>query len=298
LIDESYLQYLIDNPEEIAKLNFEKISEILNLAIELFEKEPLLIELSVNEDCEDIIVIGDIHGSLEGLKKVLKVIEEKDPKYIIFLGDIVDRGPYQLECLIIVLALKIIRKDLVYLLRGNHETIEMNQAYGFFYDFIEQFEKTKFLEVLRVYKALPFCLIINNKILCLHGGIPGNLDILNYLKGLNRDDVNGLQIGNLEKELIQMMWNDPKPNLKGFRDSFRGPGVYDFGKDVFEEFMQKNNLKYLIRAHECFPEGYRWFFKKRLLSIFSAPNYRKSYFGNPGSYAIISKGQIRAYIFT
>ena len=56
--------------------------------------------------------------------------------------------------------------------------------------------------------------------------------------------------------------------------------------------MEVNHLQYLIRAHECFPEGYKWFFKKRLLSIFSSANYRGSYFPNPASYAIIKENQV------
>ena len=64
-----------------------------------------------------------------------------------------------------------------------------------------------------------------------------------------------------------------------------------FGEEAFIKFMDANNLKYLIRAHEAFPEGYRWFFDKKLLSIFSAANYRGP-FSNPASYAVIRKNSI------
>ena len=83
------------------------------------------------------------------------------------------------------------------------------------------------------------------------------------------------------------MCNDPKPNLKGFTESFRGKDIKFFGKDVFTDFMRENKLDYLIRAHERFPEGYKWFFNKRLLSIFSSANYRGTVPIIPASYAII-----------
>lgn len=88
------------------------------------------------------------------------------------------------------------------------------------------------------------------------------------------------------------MWNDPKTELNGFSDSFRGPGIFFFGYDVFENFMEVNDLKYLIRAHECFPEGFKWFFNKRLLSIFSSADYRGFYHPNPASYAIIKNNEV------
>ncbi|MBY9013290.1 MAG: hypothetical protein KGD70_13030, partial [Candidatus Lokiarchaeota archaeon] len=91
------------------------------------------------------------------------------------------------------------------------------------------------------------------------------------------------------KSLMQLMWNDPKSNLKGFSDSFRGPDIKNFGEDVFNVFMKINKLKYLIRSHELFSEGFKWFFNKRLLSIFSSGNYRGK---NPASYAIIKNNVV------
>ena len=70
-----------------------------------------------------------------------------------------DRGANQLECLILVLCLKILEPDRYYILRGNHETLEMNQAYGFYYKFIERFVNyDNFNEILLVYNVLPICL--------------------------------------------------------------------------------------------------------------------------------------------
>ncbi len=88
---------------------------------------------------------------------------------------------------------------------------------------------------------------------------------------------------------MHIMWNDPKSNLNGFSDSFRGIDLKFFGEDVFNDFMRKNKLKYLIRSHEFYPEGYRWFFNKRLLSIFSSANYRGL---NSASYAIIKNNLV------
>ena len=292
LIENSFLIDIINNPQKISELEFDNISKIFKAAKNIFDEEHLLLEFSVKENVEDVYVIGDIHGNLNTLMKLIEVININNPKLVIFLGDIVDRGPKQLECLLIVLALKILFPLKYYLLRGNHETLEMNKKYGFFRDFILRFkDHDKFNEILNVYNVLPICALINKTILCLHGGIPQDSDILKKLKRQKCMDFE-VVFDTIAQGINQIMWNDPKEGLKGFSDSFRGAGIYFFGIDVFENFMKVNTLKYLIRAHEYFPEGFRWFFNKKLLSIFSSANYQGSYAPNPASYAIIKNNEV------
>ncbi|MFX1497442.1 MAG: metallophosphoesterase [Promethearchaeota archaeon] len=284
-------KHLIKNPNSISDLKFEDISTILQLAREKLECESLLLEFNTDDKDEEIFVIGDIHGNLQSLKSLLNLIEKKSPKWVIFLGDLVDRGTHQLETLILVLVLKIIEPNKYYILKGNHETLEMNQYYGFFQEFISRFnDKSKFNEVLLLYNELPLCALVNNCILCLHGGIPEDINILQELKDKKYNDI---ERKDTISAIFQILWNDPKDieNLK-FSNSYRGPGIKFFGKKAFDDFIEKNNLKFIIRAHECFPEGYRWFFNRRLLSIFSSVNYRGYFSPNPGSYAIIRNKNI------
>lgn len=294
MIDNNFLQSLIEKPQKISSLNFEDISEIIRKAKQLIERENLLLEFILDSDNEEAYIIGDIHGNLESLTSIINIINKNNPKLVIFLGDIVDRGSYQLECLIMVLALKILEPNRYYLIKGNHETLEMNQYYGFFQEFISKFkDQSKFNEILSFYKVLPICALINDIILCLHGGIPQDFEILNKLKNKTIEDLNQTSLDFSDPGIFQILWNDPK-DVEGlmFSNSFRGPGIKFFGQKAFDEFMQKNNLKFLIRAHECFPEGYRWFFNNRLLSIFSSANYRGYYSPNPASYAVVRNDKI------
>ena len=185
--------------------------------------------------------------------------------------------------------MKIISPQQIFLIRGNHETLEMNRAYGFYQEFINKFYHYEwFNEILSLYDVLPICAKINHSILCVHGGIPKDFSILNKLDNIKTRDSSSIY----EKEgntLYQMMWNDPKEDLRGFSQSYRGSGIYFFGKDVLNDFLNENKFNYLIRSHECFPEGFRWFFNKKLLSIFSSANYRGP---NPASFAIIKNHQI------
>lgn len=296
MINYSELDDYIDHPEKISDMTLTDISNIVNTARTIFQNETLLINLNLDNSEKEAYVIGDIHGNLRSLRKIIEIITKNNPKYIIFLGDIVDRGIKQIECLILVLILKILHPTKYYLLKGNHETFEMNQAYGFYYEFIERFKNhDKFKEILLLYQTLPICILINNSILCLHGGIPEDIEILNKLKGISPSVLDEHKIKSIYKGIYQILWNDPKEveNLN-FSNSYRGPGIKFFGKIAFDRFMENNNLKFLIRAHECFPEGYKWFFDDKLLSIFSSANYRGYFAPNPASYAIIKNDKVYA----
>ena len=288
MMDDSFIKSIIENPRKIVKLEFSEIQKILNRARKIFENENLVLNLNIEEE-EEYYVIGDIHGDLNSLLYFINKINTSKPKKVLFLGDIVDRGLNQLECLILVLIMKIISPRQIFLIRGNHETLEMNRAYGFYQEFINKFYHYEwFNEILSLYDVLPICANIDQSILCVHGGIPKDFSILNKLGNIKTSDSNSIY--NEEGEaLFQMMWNDPKEDLRGFSQSYRGAGIYFFGKDVFNDFLKENKFNFLIRSHECFSEGFRWFFNKRLLSIFSSANYRGS---NPASFAIIKNHQI------
>lgn len=289
MIERIFLKELVNNPYLLSELEFANISRILQTVKNLFEEENLLLDLKLKNRNKEIYVIGDIHGDLNTLLQIIKIIKEKNPELVIFLGDIVDRGPKQLECFLMVIILKILHPQKYYLLKGNHETLEMNQKYGFFQDFMSRFKNIeKFNEILMIYNVLPLCALVNNSILCLHGGIPQDFEILDKLKSIKTKELDPY-INTLSQNLTQIMWNDPKSNLQGFSESFRGPGINFFGEDVFETFLKENNLKFVIRSHELFPEGYRWFFHGRLLSIFSSANYLRK---NPAYYAVINNDEI------
>jgi len=48
---------------------------------------------------------------------------------------------------------------------------------------------------------------------------------------------------------------------------------YTFGADVSAQFAHNNGLILITRAHQLVMDGYNWSHEKRVVTIFSAPNY-------------------------
>lgn len=71
-------------------------------------------------------VFGDIHGNFEDLSFFLRRLLifhdfNLTPANILCLGDYVDRGPFSLECIMLLFSLKIMNASKIVMLRGNHE---------------------------------------------------------------------------------------------------------------------------------------------------------------------------------
>lgn len=101
----------------------------------------------------------------------------------------------------------------------------------------------------------------------MHGGLSLDLKILDQIKEIERPtDIPDTGL------LCDMLWSDPDPRIKGCQDSDRGVS-YTFGSDTVTEFSKQNSLNLICRGHQVVEDGYDFFVKRRLVTIFSAPNY-------------------------
>ncbi|MGQ4833109.1 MAG: metallophosphoesterase [Candidatus Asgardarchaeia archaeon] len=258
---------LVKNPINIRKLSKKSLIEILDAAKEIIEKERPLLTI----DGEKVGFIGDLHGDLSSAIKVVRHLwQNKEIDKIIFLGDYVDRGDYQLETLNLVLILKILEPDRVYILRGNHETVLANRFYGFKIDLMQRNLEELYDLYNKFFALLPISAIVNKEIFSVHGGLASVLTVedISIIDKLPRNDIEGTQ-----PVLMELLWNDPNELVDTFTPSIRGEGIYYFGVKAFDKFMNKNNFRLFIRAHEFFEEGFKFYFNNRLLSLFSSSNY-------------------------
>ena len=60
-----------------------------------------------------------------------------------------------------------------------------------------------------------------------------------------------------------------------------------FGPDVVTSFLQKHDMDLVCRAHQVVEDGYEFFAKRQLITLFSAPNYCDA-MGNKGAFIHLS----------
>ncbi|CAD5231729.1 unnamed protein product [Bursaphelenchus xylophilus] len=239
-----------------------EIKMVCSLSREIFLQQPMMLELNA-----PLKIAGDIHGQFNDLLRLFKLSGFPPLSNYLFLGDYVDRGSKSLETIILLLCYKIKYPGNFFMLRGNHEVAALNRIYGF-YDECKRRVNVKIWKSFQdVFNCMPVAALVENKIFCCHGGLSPHLRTLEQLKRIVRPvDVqdNGL--------LCDVLWSDPDAKVMGWAPNDRGVS-YVFGHDVLAQFLQKMDLDIVVRGHQVVEDGYEFFGKRGLVTIFSAPNY-------------------------
>ncbi|VEL35359.1 unnamed protein product [Protopolystoma xenopodis] len=284
------LRLNIETPGVRMELNELDCIALCCLVKPIFESENMLLELAA-----PIKVCGDIHGQFYDLLRLFLLCEYPPKTRYLFLGDYVDRGPQSVEVLCLLFALKIKYPRGFFMLRGNHESDIVNRIYGFRDEIRERYGKSKLRKHFsNVFSVMPVAAIIENSIFCCHGGLSPEL---------LQDNVTGLQemINPIPRPvdvprqglLCDLLWADPAdyaPNGEmqlGWTPSPRGCS-WCFGHDVIDKFLDKFGLDLIVRAHQVVEDGYEFYHNRKLITVFSAPNYCNQ-FDNAGGVFVIKK---------
>lgn len=263
---------------EKAKLMHEEMPNVIQLDLAVADGSE-----AAAKDYEQVTVVGDTHGQYWDLMNLLSDEVNGFPSAsnpYIFNGDMVDRGLYSFEIIFALLAMKLAVPRSVHVLRGNHETTDMNSIYGFEKQVLATYDAEVLEAVRSVFRALPIAATINQKVFIVHGGIGKDSCAMKV------EDINGLDrfvdSPPFRGPLSELLWSDPSDKISGISlNKQRGAG-WIFGVDATEQFLRINEMDMLVRSHECRQQGFSVHHDGRCVTIFSAPNYCDSV-GNLGA---------------
>ena len=131
---------------------------------------------------------------------------------------------------------------------------------------------------INAFNMLPVAALIDNSILCMHGGLSKDMKNLREIEAIQRP----CKVPD-QGVLCDLLWSDPeafdvesasKFNVitKEWGDNERGVS-YIFSEAVVKRLVEKYDIELIVRGHQVMEDGYQFFADRKLITIFSAPQY-------------------------
>ena len=215
-------------------------------------------------------VLGDIHGDFFALYSAIQYIrdlhvDDKNKFGIIFLGDLIDRGPHPMECLWYLLRISQLHPEQVLWIAGNHDiAFSHNEEENCFASSVSPAEfldclnnstiESKYKDFGREYieltRDLPRAALLPDGLLLTHGGFPLT-DLQQQLLEC-KDDNEKIQWLNSTAALQDFTWT----RITSYRKKLpnRNSKGCSYGYSDFEAFCEATKdffpAKRLVTAHE------------------------------------------------
>ncbi len=179
--------------------------------------------------------------------------------------------------------------DHIYIIRGHHEDIAINSVHGLAEECEKRLddnvrsENSIFMKLNALFELLPLAVLIDNKILCVHGGIGNSVTKLSDIASVRRPIQVVHDVHTTEQQiLMDLLWSEYSEEINEVaineeRDITKSGFILKYGKDKLNKFLAENKLSLLITSHQWISEGVRSFNNDKLLTVFSATNYADKY---------------------
>jgi hypothetical protein len=179
LLNGAAMSILLGTKDNIKQLNILKL--LCDQCTRIIQQQPMMVEVPA-----PVKIFGDIHGQFRDLLLMFREFGfpshrsgDVETVAYVFNGDFVDRGLHQLETVALLFALKICYPSRIFLIRGNHEFVDMNRnmgASGFLAACNSYYPHSKHGETIfqcfhETFAFLPLSARVGKCILVLHGGL-------------------------------------------------------------------------------------------------------------------------------
>jgi serine/threonine-protein phosphatase 6 catalytic subunit len=144
-------------------------------------------ESNVQPVSSPVTVCGDIHGQFYDVLELFRTGGEIPHTSYIFMGDFVDRGHNSVECFELLMCFKARYPQHITLLRGNHESRQITQVYGFYEECVRKYgNPNPWKYCTDVFDYLNLAAVIDGSVLCVHGGLSPDIRTLDQIRTFDR----------------------------------------------------------------------------------------------------------------
>lgn len=221
---------------------------------------------------DEWFVIGDIHGDFFALHTIISHVRAACPGFgIIFLGDLIDRGPHPIECLWYLLKLADDLPGRVLWLAGNHDVgVVYDESAGMFRSTVQPAEFVSDLNVvdsfsplrrafgreyIELARGLPRAAVMPDGLLLTHGGFP-HTDLQGELSRLPRGNARSrwLESDEVLRDFTHLRitrYPTRRPNRLSISCSY---GYRDF--ESFRRSLDGYGIRRLVTGHQHCAAGY------------------------------------------
>ena len=198
----------------------------------------------------------------------------------IFNGDFCDRGNFSLEVIFLLFALKVKYPDNIVLIRGHHEDENINKKFGLYEECDKRLNDTLlFSKINAIFDILPFGCLIDNKILCVHGGIGSSIKTIQDIENIQRPVSVNQDVKSIEQQIIiDLLYSEFSEDVLTVgsfeeRDIMKAGFIVKYGKERVSKFLSENSLSLLVTSHSWIPEGVKAYNSEKVLIVYSSTNH-------------------------